>query len=293
MINGLLGIDDKSSEDSFTDAGAKAGRIFIESFLEALDPVQLGIRITKKIGEINLNALTGEGSIAGALIANAFALAFLGKVATLLKPLKSILSGAFAVYKWGKGLRGGMGAGTSGGVIGGAGGAGRPPRNPRTPQYRQPWINRGDPVRPTTPNQGRGGGLLGKVGKGAKSIGKRIPILGTAIAGTELLGMNNDNKGEKIGGFVGNLGGGIGGAAIGTMIAPGIGTAIGGVLGSIFGGDLGNWIGKMFDDGTIKKKWDELVKGAENAVQWIKETWSTVSGWFNDKCSNTYYNVLQ
>ncbi|MFP3422115.1 hypothetical protein R0K30_21465, partial [Bacillus sp. SIMBA_154] len=96
----------------------------------------------------------------------------------------------------------------------------------------------------TTPNQGRGGGLLGKVGKGAKSIGKRIPILGTAIAGTELLGMNNDNKGEKIGGFVGNLGGGIGGAALGTLIAPGIGTAIGGVLGSIFGGDLGNWIGK-------------------------------------------------
>ncbi|MEE3679043.1 transglycosylase SLT domain-containing protein [Bacillus safensis] len=282
VINGLLGIDDKQSEDSFTDAGAKAGRIFIESFLEALDPAQLGIRITKKIGEINLNALTGEGSIAGALIANAFALAFLGKVATLLKPLKSILSGAFAVYKWGKGLRGGMGAGTSGGVIGGAGGAGRPPRNPRPPEYRQPWINRGEPVRPTTPNQGRGGGLLGNIGKGAKSIGKRIPILGTLIAATELIGMNNDNKGEKIGGFAGNLGGGIGGAALGTLIAPGIGTAIGGVLGSIFGGDLGNWIGKMFDDGTIKKKWDGLVKGAENAVQWIKETWSTVSGWFND-----------
>ncbi|WP_144523799.1 hypothetical protein, partial [Bacillus pumilus] len=68
----------------------------------------------------------------------------------------------------------------------------------------------------------------------------------------------------------------------GTLIAPGIGTAIGGVLGSIFGGDLGNWIGKMFDDGTIQKKWDGLVKGAENAVKWIKDTWSTVSGWFND-----------
>ncbi|WP_144500343.1 hypothetical protein, partial [Bacillus pumilus] len=37
-----------------------------------------------------------------------------------------------------------------------------------------------------------------------------------------------------------------------------------------------------FDDGTIKKKWDELVKGAENAVQWIKDTWSTFSTWFND-----------
>ncbi|MEK4788399.1 transglycosylase SLT domain-containing protein [Bacillus sp. FSL K6-2971] len=282
VINGLLGIDDKSSEDSFTDAGAKAGKIFIESFLEALDPAQLGIRITKKIGEINLNALTGEGSIAGALIANAFALAFLGKVATLLKPLKSILSGAFALFKWGKGLNGGLGPGTSGGIIGGAGGA-RPPRNPRPPEYRQPWINRGEPVRPTTPNQGRGGGgLLGSIGKGAKSIGKRIPILGTLIAATELIGMNNDNKGEKIGGFAGNLGGGIGGAALGTLIAPGIGTAIGGVLGSIFGGDLGNWIGKMFDDGTIKKKWDGLVKGAENAVQWIKDTWSTFSTWFND-----------
>ncbi|WGU99153.1 transglycosylase SLT domain-containing protein [Bacillus altitudinis] len=282
VINGLLGIDDKSSEDSFTDAGAKAGKIFIESFLEALDPVKLGIRIAKKIGEINWNALTGEGSIAGALIANAFALAFLGKVATLLKPLKSILSGAFAVYKWGKGLRGGMGAGTSGGVIGGAGGAGRPPRNPRTPEYRQPWINRGEPVRPTTPNQGRGGGFLGNLGKGAKSIGKRIPILGTLIAATELIGMNNDNKGEKIGGFTGNLGGGIGGAAIGTMIAPGIGTAIGGILGSIFGGDLGKWIGKMFDNGTIKKKWDEIVKWSEDAIKWIKDTWKDISTWFND-----------
>ncbi|MEH7795628.1 transglycosylase SLT domain-containing protein [Bacillus safensis] len=282
VINGLLGIDDKSSEDSFTDAGAKAGRIFIESFLEALDPAQLGIRIAKKIGEINWNALTGEGSIAGALIANAFALAFLGKVATLLKPLKSILSGAFAVYKWGKGLRGGMGAGTTGGVIGGAGGAGRLPRNPRTPEYRQPWINRGEPVRPTTPNQGRGGGFLGSIGKGAKSIGKRIPILGTLIAATELIGMNNDNKGEKIGGFAGNLGGGIGGAAIGTMIAPGIGTAIGGILGSIFGGDLGKWIGKMFDNGTIKKKWDEIVKWSEDAIKWIKDTWKDISTWFND-----------
>ncbi|MBI1628893.1 transglycosylase SLT domain-containing protein [Bacillus safensis] len=282
VINGLLGIDDKSSEDSFTDAGAKAGKIFIESFLEALDPVQLGIRITKKIGEINWNALTGEGSIAGALIANAFALAFLGKVATLLKPLKSILSGAFAAYKWGKGLRGGMGAGTSGGVIGGAGGAGRPPRNQRPPEYRQPWINRGEPVRPTTPNQGRGGGFLGNLGKGAKSIGKRIPILGTLIAATELIGINNDNKGEKIGGFTGNLGGGIGGAAIGTMIAPGIGTAIGGILGSIFGGDLGKWIGKMFDNGTIKKKWDEIVKWSEDAIKWIKDTWKDISTWFND-----------
>ncbi|WOI40388.1 transglycosylase SLT domain-containing protein [Bacillus altitudinis] len=282
VINGLLGIDDKSSEDSFTDAGAKAGKIFIESFLEALDPAQLGIRIAKKIGEINWNALTGEGSIAGALIANAFALAFLGKVATLLKPLKSILSGAFAAYKWGKGLRGGMGAGTSGGVIGGAGGAGRPPRNQRPPEYRQPWINRGEPVRPTTPNQGRGGGFLGNLGKGAKSIGKRIPILGTLIAATELIGMNNDNKGEKIGGFTGNLGGGIGGAAIGTMIAPGIGTAIGGILGSIFGGDLGKWIGKMFDNGTIKKKWDEIVKWSEDAIKWIKDTWKDISTWFND-----------
>ncbi|MBW4850944.1 MAG: transglycosylase SLT domain-containing protein [Bacillaceae bacterium] len=279
VINGLLGIDDKSSEDSFTDAGAKAGKIFIESFLEALDPVQLGIRIAKKIGEINWNALTGEGSIAGALIANAFALAFLGKVATLLKPLKSILSGAFAAYKWGKGLRGGMGAGTSGGVIGGAG---RPPRNQRPPEYRQPWINRGEPVRPTTPNQGRGGGFLGNLGKGAKSIGKRIPILGTLIAATELIGMNNDNKGEKIGGFTGNLGGGIGGAAIGTMIAPGIGTVIAGILGSIFGGDLGKWIGKMFDNGTIKKKWDEIVKWSEDAIKWIKDTWKDISTWFND-----------
>lgn len=288
VINGLLGIDDKSSEDSFTDAGAKAGKIFIESFLEALDPVQLGIRIAKKIGEINLNALTGEGSIAGALVANAFALAFLGKVATLLKPLKSILSGAFAVFKWGKGIF----TGGSGGVTGGTGGSRRPPRNSRTPEYRQPWSNRGEPVRPSTPNQGSGGGgFLGNIGKGIKGIAKRIPILGTLIAATELIGINNDNKGEKIGGFTGNLGGGIGGAAIGTMILPGIGTLIGGALGSIFGGDLGKWIGKMFDNGTIKKKWDEIVKFAQDAVDWIQEKWGKLSSWFMEKVFIPIYNV--
>ncbi|MEY8846239.1 transglycosylase SLT domain-containing protein [Bacillus safensis] len=126
------------------------------------------------------------------------------------------------------------------------------------------------------------GDTFKNLGKGAGKLLKKVPILGPLLSATELIGTTKENVGEKVGGFGGGVAGGIGGAAIGTMIAPGIGTAIGGILGSILGESLGKWIGKMFDDGTLKKKWDDIVKGAENAVKWIKDIWNKVSSWINN-----------
>ncbi|MEH6904097.1 transglycosylase, partial [Bacillus safensis] len=126
------------------------------------------------------------------------------------------------------------------------------------------------------------GDTFKNLGKGAGKLLKKVPILGPLLSATELIGTTKENVGEKVGGFGGGVAGGMGGAAIGTMIAPGIGTAIGGILGSILGESLGKWIGKMFDDGTLKKKWDDIVKGAENAVKWIKEIWNKVSSWINN-----------
>ncbi|WP_411813506.1 transglycosylase SLT domain-containing protein [Bacillus stercoris] len=125
--------------------------------------------------------------------------------------------------------------------------------------------------------------------KGLGKFAKGIPLLGTALAATDLLGMNKENAGEKIGSFAGNLGGaaagGAAGAAIGSVV-PVVGTAVGGVVGSIAGGiggsDLGSSIGKWFDDGGASKAWDGIQDGAADAVDWIKDTWSDFSGWFMD-----------
>ncbi|MGO4966280.1 hypothetical protein [Bacillus sp. GM1] len=94
VINGLLGIDDKSSENGFVNAGTKAGRTFVVSFVDALDPVELSMRIAKKLAKLNWDAVTGQGSVGGALLADAFALAFIGKVGGLL----SLLGSLFLVF---------------------------------------------------------------------------------------------------------------------------------------------------------------------------------------------------
>ncbi|MCI4135756.1 transglycosylase SLT domain-containing protein [Bacillus vallismortis] len=125
--------------------------------------------------------------------------------------------------------------------------------------------------------------------KGLGKFAKGIPLLGTALAATDLLGMNKDNAGEKVGSFAGNLGGaaagGAAGAAIGSVV-PVVGTAVGGIVGSIAGGiggsSLGSSIGKWFDDGGASKAWDGIVEGTENAVDGISDTWSDFSDWFTD-----------
>ncbi|MCD2496714.1 hypothetical protein, partial [Staphylococcus aureus] len=59
---------------------------------------------------------------------------------------------------------------------------------------------------------------FGKVLSPLKSVGKfakGVPLLGTALAATDLIGMNKDNVGEKIGSAGGGLAGAATGAAIG------------------------------------------------------------------------------
>lgn len=99
----------------------------------------------------------------------------------------------------------------------------------------------------------------------------RIPVVGSLIAGgTELIGINNKNKNEKIGRAVGATGGTAAGGATGALIGgaigsiiPGAGTAVGAGVGSfvgstvggIFGAKGGGAIGK-----NIKKIKDSIVK---------------------------------
>ncbi|EKP3837801.1 phage tail tape measure protein [Listeria monocytogenes] len=89
------------------------------------------------------------------------------------------------------------------------------------------------------------GGRIGKYIGAAGKVGKGVPVLGTALAATQLIGINKKNAGGKIGGTVGGIAGGAGaGAAIGTAIAPGIGTAIGAAVGGIAGTKFGQAFGK-------------------------------------------------
>ncbi|MED4802645.1 phage tail tape measure protein [Bacillus atrophaeus] len=143
---------------------------------------------------------------------------------------------------------------------------------------------------------GQASSKMGKILKPLSGVGKfakGIPLLGTALAATGLIGMNKDNAGEKLGSFGGNMAGaaagGATGAAIGSVV-PVVGTAVGGVVGSIAGGiggsDLGSSIGKWFDDGGASKAWDGIVDGAEKAVDWISDTWSDFSDWFMDNVWN-------
>ncbi|WP_277714239.1 phage tail tape measure protein [Bacillus atrophaeus] len=143
---------------------------------------------------------------------------------------------------------------------------------------------------------GQASSKMGKILKPLSGVGKfakGIPLLGTALAATELIGMNKDNAGEKLGSFGGSMAGaaagGATGAAIGSVV-PVVGTAVGGVVGSIAGGiggsDLGSSIGKWVDDGGASKAWDGIVDGAEKAVDWISDTWSDFSDWFMDNVWN-------
>lgn len=92
---------------------------------------------------------------------------------------------------------------------------------------------------------------------------KRVPIVGTALAGYEAATILTDDKlstsekageladlgGGIAGGVVGAKGGAALGAALGTLIAPGIGTAIIGTVGGIMGGVAGFFGGEALVEG--------------------------------------------
>ena len=99
-------------------------------------------------------------------------------------------------------------------------------------------------------------GLKGLLSGGAKSAGgllksggKAIPGLSAILAATNLIGINDENKGNKIGGSTGMLAGGAAGAAIGTFAGP-IGTIVGGMIGTMAGTKFGTSAGE-----AIQKNW--------------------------------------
>ncbi|UZH06403.1 phage tail tape measure protein [Heyndrickxia coagulans] len=113
----------------------------------------------------------------------------------------------------------------------------------------------------TTKKSGIVSKIGGRIGKGMTGS-KVLPVVGTLLSATQLIGMNNSNAGEKLGGFSGSLAGGAAGAAIGSAIAPGIGTAIGGAAGSIAGSKFGEKFGA-----AVQKKWPGIQKSIDGFVE--------------------------
>lgn len=114
----------------------------------------------------------------------------------------------------------------------------------------------------------RAGRVLGTLGRGARAVGRRVPYLDIAMAGTTLLGTNRHNVGSHVGNFAGTLGGmeagAAGGAALGSVI-PGVGTAIGGVVGGGVGAIGGSALGKRIG-GSIQKAWPEVSKSTRSLI---------------------------
>lgn len=105
------------------------------------------------------------------------------------------------------------------------------------------------------PSIGKNG--LGKVGKSGllktggttlKSVGKRIPVVGTLLGAGLLVAGGKENLGSN----AGSLAGGAAGAAIGSAIAPGIGTLIGGMAGAYFGESFGESAQKSLEKNAPK-----------------------------------------
>ncbi|MEK5008612.1 transglycosylase SLT domain-containing protein [Bacillus sp. FSL K6-3312] len=129
------------------------------------------------------------------------------------------------------------------------------------------------------------GKAMKSIGKGSGKLLKKVPILGSVLSATNLIGMNKENAGEKIGTTGGGIAGGMAGAAAGAAIGsvvPGIGTAIGGLVGGIAGSmggeSIGETIGKWFDGGGFEKIGQKAIEIKNQIV----EVWSTVVAWFTE-----------
>ncbi len=148
----------------------------------------------------------------------------------------------------------------------------------------------------TRPGRNRSGGKFMKgLRKVGKVGGKALPYAGALLSATELMDMNKENAGEKVGSAGGGIGGGLAGAAagaaIGTAILPvggtAIGGAIGGMVGSLGGSSIGEYFGKMFDDnGGVEKAWNTIKDKSAEALGAIQENWSMIAGWFTDNVWN-------
>lgn len=143
----------------------------------------------------------------------------------------------------------------------------------------------------------RGGSVLNalkNVGSVGKAGAKSIPGLNWLLAGVNLIGMNKENAGNKIGESTGMLGGGGLGAAIGTAIAPGIGTAIGAAIGTFLGshggGKLGEYIQRNLE-GISEFGDQHAILGApirfiENTVDSAKSGIKAIQNFFDNPLEN-------
>ncbi|MFR0551944.1 tape measure protein [Ligilactobacillus salivarius] len=105
----------------------------------------------------------------------------------------------------------------------------------------------------------------------------RIPVVGSLIAGgTELIGINKNNKNEKIGRAVGATGGTAAGGAAGAWIGgaigsivPGAGTAVGAGVGSFVGSTVGGILGAK-GGGSIGKNFTKIKKDTGKVFDELK-----------------------
>lgn len=100
----------------------------------------------------------------------------------------------------------------------------------------------------------KGTSLLKKAGR----LGKRIPLIGTAI-NTALIGTDiatGDDRGlwRDVGGIIGGFGGGI----VGSLAGP-AGSVAGGIGGNVAGEQLGDWLYSMFHDAPDVKQVEAMV----------------------------------
>lgn len=127
---------------------------------------------------------------------------------------------------------------------------------------------------------------MGSIAKGGLSIaGKvasRIPILDVAMAGTNLIGMNQKNAGKKVGSATGMLAGG----AIGSLFGPigGMaGAAIGQTLGAKFGATIQKALPKKVQKSigsavkSVQKTFSKLLKPFQSVTRSISKVWSSAT----------------
>lgn len=133
--------------------------------------------------------------------------------------------------------------------------------------------------------QGAGVGTVGKVGKGAGAVGRRLTKIGGKIALPLALAMGaydlatSDDKARAGVGLGGSLAGGLAGAKLGAMggaalgsIIPGAGTAVVGAIGGLVGG-VG---GAIFGEEIAQQIYDGITSNLEGLTAWFGEKWNSI-----------------
>ncbi|KYG33892.1 hypothetical protein [Alkalihalobacillus trypoxylicola] len=289
IINGLLGVDHNSTGNGFIDIGATAGKQFVESFLEALNPADLFKKIGKKFLEINWGGfqslwgkLTGneelinKGSIAGALIADALVIGLVAKLMKAYQPIGNVLKKVFKKSnpKQKKNPRNdkrkSKGRNSWFGSFCKNDGKRKTVKNP---VYTNPCLNKKKKPNwnKSTKNKKSGGNL--------RKVARKIPYLGAVLGAGTILAAPKEERAKAIGSVAGGLAGAAVGGTVGSFI-PGVGTVIGGLAGGI-GGAIGgekfvDWLNDNNVFEKIEEKWTDTMGR-------IKGIWSDLEGWFSKK----------